>query len=193
MLPAVAALDWVRRNIGSFGGNPDCVTIWGLSSGAQFVTTLVCCPLARGLFHRAMVQSCTDMANVRHRTRRSDIWLGKSAEEWGVEYGVDELGAPAGEGQIAAMREASVAKLLETSESNAATDFYEACIDGYVKRDGAAALLAAGEFNEVPLMIGYTGDDGLGSDELEHHMFELEGLDVPKYRALMQRCAGAPF
>ena len=137
------------------------------TSGAQFVTTLVCCPLARGLFHRAMVQSCTDMANVRHRTRRSDIWLGKSAEEWGVEYGVDELGVPAGEGQIAAMREASVAKLLETSESNAATDFYEACIDGYVKRDGAAALLAAGEFNEVPLMIGYTGDDGLGSDELE--------------------------
>ena len=193
LLPAVAALDWVRRNIESFGGNPDCVTIWGLSSGAQFVTTLVCCPLARGLFHRAMVQSCTDMANVRHRTRRSDIWLGKSAEEWGVEYGVDELGVPAGEGQIAAMREASVAKLLETSESNAATDFYEACIDGYVKRDGAAALLAAGEFNAVPLMIGYTGDDGLGSDELEHHMFELEGLDVPKYRALMQRCAGAPF
>lgn len=80
ILDQLAALEWVQRNIVNFGGDPDRVTIWGLSSGAQYVSTLVCCPLARGLFHRAMIQSCTDLANLRHRTIRSDIWLNKSAE-----------------------------------------------------------------------------------------------------------------
>ena len=85
------------------------------------------------------------------------------------------------------MRQISIEKLLATSGSDSATDFYESCIDGYVKRSGTAQLLAAGEFNHVPLMIGYTGDDGLGSDELEHHMYELENLTAAKYKALMTR------
>ena len=80
ILDQIAALQWVQRNIDKFCGDPDRVTIWGLSSGAQFVTTLVCCPLAAGLFHRAMVQSCTDLPNRRHRRIRSEIWLDKSAE-----------------------------------------------------------------------------------------------------------------
>eukprot|EP01043_Picozoa_sp_COSAG02_P003773 COSAG02_NODE_95_length_37416_cov_60.512742_4_plen_269_part_00 len=80
ILDQIAALEWVQRNIVNFGGDPDRVTIWGLSSGAQFVSTLVCCPLATGLFHRAMIQSCTDLANLRHCKIRSDVWLNKSAE-----------------------------------------------------------------------------------------------------------------
>ncbi len=108
-------------------------------------------------------------------------------QEWGVEYGAQELGCPAGPGQIEAMRHIGIEKLLATSDTDSATDFYESCIDGYVKRSGTAQLLAAGEFNHVPLMIGYTGDDGLGSDELEHHMYELENLSASKYKALMTR------
>lgn len=110
-----------------------------------------------------------------------------NAQEWGVEYGAEELGCPAGPGQIEAMRQISVEQLLATSDSDSATDFYESCIDGYVKHGGTAHLLAAGEFNHVALMIGYTGDDGLGSDELEHHMYELENLTAAKYKALMAR------
>jgi para-nitrobenzyl esterase len=57
MLDLVAALEWVRDNIENFGGDPDCVTILGQSGGGWKVSTLLAIPAARGLFHRAVVQS----------------------------------------------------------------------------------------------------------------------------------------
>jgi para-nitrobenzyl esterase len=53
----IAALEWIRRNIEAFGGNPDCVTIFGQSAGSSSVNCLMTSPLARGLFHRAIGQS----------------------------------------------------------------------------------------------------------------------------------------
>lgn len=53
----VAALQWVRENIGAFGGNPDNVTIFGQSGGGGKVTALGQTPAAQGLFHRAVVMS----------------------------------------------------------------------------------------------------------------------------------------
>ncbi len=57
MLDIVAALEWVRDNIRSFGGNPDNVTVFGQSGGGGKVTALMAMPRAAGLFHRAIVQS----------------------------------------------------------------------------------------------------------------------------------------
>ncbi len=65
-LDMVAALQWVRDNIAGFGGDPGCVTIFGESGGGGKVSTLLAMPSARGLFHRAIVQSG---ASVRLRTR----------------------------------------------------------------------------------------------------------------------------
>lgn len=53
----VAALEWVRDNIANFGGDPENVTIFGESAGGISVTSLMCIPAARGLFHRAYAQS----------------------------------------------------------------------------------------------------------------------------------------
>lgn len=53
----VAALEWVRRNIAEFGGDPDSVTIFGESAGGTSVTTLLATPAARGLFSAAIAQS----------------------------------------------------------------------------------------------------------------------------------------
>ncbi|WP_431957374.1 carboxylesterase/lipase family protein [Nocardia lijiangensis] len=53
----VAALEWVRRNIAAFGGDPDNVTIFGESAGAHAVLALLATPAARGLFHRGIAQS----------------------------------------------------------------------------------------------------------------------------------------
>jgi para-nitrobenzyl esterase len=57
MLDLVAALEWVRDNIGRFGGDPGNVTIFGQSGGGSKVSTLMVMPAAKGLFHKALVQS----------------------------------------------------------------------------------------------------------------------------------------
>jgi para-nitrobenzyl esterase len=57
MLDLVAALEWVRENIERFGGDPDLVTIFGQSGGGRKVATLMSMPSAKGLFHRAIIES----------------------------------------------------------------------------------------------------------------------------------------
>jgi len=57
MLDIIAALEWVRDNIGEFGGDADNVTIFGQSGGGAKVSTLMAMPRAKGLFHKAIVQS----------------------------------------------------------------------------------------------------------------------------------------
>ncbi len=57
MLDLVAALEWVRDNIERFGGDPNLVTIFGQSGGGRKVATLLSMPSAKGLFHRAIIES----------------------------------------------------------------------------------------------------------------------------------------
>jgi para-nitrobenzyl esterase len=57
MLDIVAALEWVRDNIEGFGGDPHLVTVFGQSGGGGKVSTLMAMPAAKGLFHRAIVES----------------------------------------------------------------------------------------------------------------------------------------
>jgi para-nitrobenzyl esterase len=64
-LDQIAALRWVRENIAEFGGDPNNVTVFGQSGGGAKICTLMAMPAARGLFHRAIVESgifrkCTD-------------------------------------------------------------------------------------------------------------------------------------
>jgi len=56
-LDLISALGWVQENIAVFGGNPANVTIYGESAGGYNVLSLMASPLAKGLFHRAIVQS----------------------------------------------------------------------------------------------------------------------------------------
>jgi para-nitrobenzyl esterase len=72
MLDIVAALEWVRDNIAAFGGDPGCVTIFGQSGGGGKVAALMAMPSARGLFHRAIVESGSML---RVRSRESAVRL----------------------------------------------------------------------------------------------------------------------
>ena len=57
MLDIVKALEWVHHNIEKFGGDPGNVTLFGESGGGGKVGTLMCMPAARGLFHKAIIES----------------------------------------------------------------------------------------------------------------------------------------
>jgi para-nitrobenzyl esterase len=57
VLDFLAVLEWIAQNIRAFGGNPDNVTVFWQSSGAQAVRTLLSTRRARGLFHRGIMQS----------------------------------------------------------------------------------------------------------------------------------------
>jgi len=57
LMDAVAALEWIKRNGASFGGNINNVTIAGQSAGGAMVTSLLSVPSAKGLYHKAVIQS----------------------------------------------------------------------------------------------------------------------------------------
>lgn len=59
VLDIVKALEWIQKNIEQFGGNPADVTILGESGGGGKVGTIMCMPAAKGLFHKAIIQSGT--------------------------------------------------------------------------------------------------------------------------------------
>ncbi len=59
MLDIVKALEWIQKNIENFGGNPSNLTIVGESGGGGKVGTLMCMPAAKGMFHKAIIQSGT--------------------------------------------------------------------------------------------------------------------------------------
>jgi para-nitrobenzyl esterase len=59
VLDMVAGLQWVRDNAAAFGGDPKNVTIFGQSGGASKVSALMAAPAAKGLFHKAIAESCS--------------------------------------------------------------------------------------------------------------------------------------
>jgi para-nitrobenzyl esterase len=87
MMDAIAALQWVKRNIAAFGGDPNNVTVAGESAGAIMVGALVGSPQAKGLFKRAIAESGGWMGLTMARMRTSaDAQAGgaKAADALGV-------------------------------------------------------------------------------------------------------------
>ncbi len=78
MLDVVAALQWVQQNIRGFGGDPENVTVFGESGGGGKVGTLMSMPAAKGLFHKAIIQSGT-LVNVM--TKEKSTAVGKALVE----------------------------------------------------------------------------------------------------------------
>lgn len=74
-LDLIASLEWVRDNVETFGGNPENVTIFGESAGGHNVVTLLAAPQAKGLFHRAIIQSGSFDSSTVDQAMRPDSAL----------------------------------------------------------------------------------------------------------------------
>merc|ERR1712032_1165609 len=150
LLDQVKALEWVRDNIESFGGDPSKVTIFGESAGGTSVVALMASPLPEGLFKRVIAESASfpESPNVTV----------SEGGKLGVAVG-EQLGVPAGAGQLEKMREASFEELvladvrMDTPEYN-----YNMPVLLYVDNTSLPLCLFCafqeGSIHQVDLMIG---------------------------------------
>jgi para-nitrobenzyl esterase len=178
-LDLIAALRWVRRHIASFGGDPDNVTVFGESAGGLNTYTLLASPLAKGLFHRAILQSplTASYTLAQARNHADDARPGhvvSSREllcEWLRRAGraPDRAGAKAlAASMTAADIEAFVRGLppeaLLAAITPGALSFYDApCVlqDGHVLPAMPLAEVFAdrARYNAVPVIIGTNRDE----------------------------------
>ncbi|HUG11148.1 MAG TPA: carboxylesterase family protein [Opitutaceae bacterium] len=153
LLDQIAGLQWVKKNIAAFGGDPDKVTIFGESAGGIAVSMLCASPQAKGLFYGAISQSGGSFGPSRPTTYPGENMrrLG-DAEKLGVAFATK-----AGASSIAELRKLTPDKIPSGFGSGAAWPI----VDGWVIPDDQHKLYEAGRYNDVDILVGYNSDEGL--------------------------------
>jgi para-nitrobenzyl esterase len=150
LLDQIALLEWVQRNAASFGGDPERVTIFGESAGATDVAYLMVSPLARGLFHRAIIQSGGYAVSVDRILADAEAVGEKLATALGASDSVDVL---------AAMRAVEAEELLRITEEAEIGRVNSPNVDGWVLMDAPGRVMDAGDQAGVPLLVGFNADE----------------------------------
>lgn len=156
LMDQIAALQWVRTNIAKFGGDPDNVTIFGESAGAQSVSEIMSAPSSKGLFQKAILESGSSTYNILHLTQSAsgDIL---SSEEAGRQL----LASLAGENPSAeSLRALPAADLLATVSANPQFERYlYPTVDGHILPEPVGEAIQSGDIAHVPMIAGYNSDE----------------------------------
>jgi para-nitrobenzyl esterase len=207
MLDIVAALRWVRDNVAAFGGDSGNVTVFGESGGGGKVSVLLAMPEARGLFHRAVIQSG---AAIRVSTReRASALAAAALAELGIGRGdCERLQTLPAERILAAIAPAQRAvgrsrwPLLDRYDFGPVVDGSD-----LLQHPGEPEAPAAA--NDIPVLIGGTSDESalfladddavwngtLGEADLRHRVAAVTGAEadalVAAYRILLPQASPA--
>ncbi|WP_219511572.1 carboxylesterase/lipase family protein [Nonomuraea ceibae] len=181
------ALRWVRRNAAAFGGDPGNVTVFGISYGASSIGALLTSPGAKGLFHRAIMQSGEAMMDMPAGSMvpglealPSFMWRPKAeiaalGEAYARQLGCDSL---------ACLRALPVKKILDVPQIMNVFQVY--AYGNRVLPQSPDEALRKGRFHRVPVLAGATRD--------EHRLFVAMNYDIqgktPNYPKLVREAFG---
>jgi para-nitrobenzyl esterase len=145
LMDAIAALQWIRTYIHLYGGDRDNITIFSGQEGAQLAAALIASPEARGLFHRAILQSGS--------------WMGTTIAPMQTLKEAERIG----ERELAEYADLSLEELRELHPGEIQSLLPEPTlvVDGrYVPRD-LASIFASGEQSPIDVIVGSNQEDGV--------------------------------
>lgn len=177
ILDQIAALKWVRENIAAFGGNPDCITVFGQSAGAMSTQTLVTSPLTKGMIHRAILQSGGGYPSglSKDTTTAEALEVGEKFVEMAGVNSLAELRALSVE-EINAAFGQLMGWVMGTGKGFLV---FLPTLDGYVMTTGYQETQDLGLLPEIPYMLGSTANDIMLAPEM---------FDDPEKSPLHQGC-----
>jgi len=195
IMDQIAALEWVRRNIVVFGGDPGNVTICGESAGGMSIHILMTAPAAAGLFQKAIVQSGGGRTSLLRG--RPLAGAANSAEAVGVAFakqaGIEGTDAQALR-NLRALPAQSVVNGLNLASMGApaaATYVGGPVLDGQIMVAEPARLYAEGKAARVPLMLGANSlDIGFMQGKTVDDLLAQFGANADKARAVYQVKSG---
>jgi len=174
-----AALRWVQRNIGGFGGDPGDVTLFGESAGGLSTLAQLVSPGARGLFQRAIVESGT------YELTQQPLTTAEAAgQAFAAKAGCS--GTVSARDMAACLRRLPVSTILADQDPAG----YTPDVDGAVLTQSVRTALARGQFNRVPVIIGTNHDE----DRLFVAGIQLLGSRVTaaNYQSMIASTLGVP-